>query len=154
MINATCEMGIQTLIFLARKGGKDPVAPRTIAEALHASPTYTAKVCAALVRAGILRSYRGVRGGVQLDVAPEELTLLRIVEACRGKLLADYCSVAASLDHVCNWHRALEELHRTVTGVLERWTLADILRCPLPTGPLGTDTHCRIAKPEFDWLTK
>jgi Rrf2 family protein len=152
MINGTCEIGIQTLIFLVRRGGSEPQSPRTIAAALHASPTYTAKVCGALARAGILRAHRGVRGGVTLAAQPEQLTLLEIVEACQGKLLADYCTETFNLDHVCNWHRALDELHKSVTGVLEKWTLADILRCPMPTGPLNSATHCRIAKSEFEWL--
>ena len=154
MINGTCEIGIQTLIYLARRGGSEPHPPKAIAAALGASPTYTAKVCGALARAGILRAHRGVKGGVTLQAKPEQLTLLEIVEACQGKLLADYCTEVFNLDHVCSWHRALDELHKAMIGVLSHWTLADILRCPMPTAPLNSDTHCRIARPEFDWLKK
>jgi Rrf2 family protein len=152
MINGTCEIGIQTLIYLARQGGGEPHPPKVIAAALKASPTYTAKVCGALVRAGILRAHRGAKGGVTLLAKPEQVTLLDVMEACQGKLLADYCSEVFNLDHVCNWHRALDELHKAMVGVLEKWTLADILRCPFPSAPLNSATHCRIAKPEFDWL--
>ena len=154
MINGTCELGVQTLIYLTRKGGGEPQPPKVIAEALKASPTYTAKVCGALVRAGILRAHRGAKGGVTLLAKPEQLTLLAIVEACQGKLLADYCSDVFNMNHVCNWHRALDELHKASTSVLLRWTLADILKCPAPTGPINSDTHCRISKKEFDWLKK
>jgi Rrf2 family protein len=152
MVTLTSELAVQVLVFLARKGQGKPVAPGAIAAALQASPTYVAKVCGSLSRAGILRSTRGAKGGVSLLARPQGLTLLQIIEASQGKLLADYCSPTVNLDHVCNWHRAMDELHSSVVEVLNRWTLADILRCPYPTGPVGDDSHCRIVKREFTWL--
>jgi Rrf2 family protein len=152
MITRTSELAMQILLYLSVQGGHEVIAPGSIAEALGASPTYVAKICGALSRAGILRAYRGSKGGVLLLLPPEQLTLLQVVEACQGKLLADYCSEQFNLRHVCNWHRAMDELHRSITAVLERWTLADILRCPAPTGPLNSPTHCRLAKPGFLWL--
>jgi len=153
MITRTSELAMQTLLYLARRGGGQPIAPGTIAGALAASPSYVAKVCASLSRAGILRTTRGAKGGVTLHVDPGQLSLLQIVEACQGKLLADYCTPTIKLEHVCNWHRAMDELHSSVTTILTRWTLADILRCPFPSGPVGDGVHCRIARREFDWLS-
>jgi Rrf2 family nitric oxide-sensitive transcriptional repressor len=151
MVTLTSELAVQVLVFLARKSAGQPLTPGVIAAALHASPTYVAKICGNLSRAGILRSTRGAKGGVSLLAKPQGLTLLQIIEASQGKLLADYCSPSINLEHVCNWHRAMDELHTSVIGVLGRWTLADILRCPFPSGPTGDDAHCRIAKTEFDW---
>lgn len=152
MITQTAELAMQVLLYLSRQQGGDPLPPAVIAEALGASKSYTAKVCGSLARAGILRSIRGARGGVRLVADPQTLTLLAIVEAAQGKVLAHYCGEPFNMQHVCNWHRAMDELHRATTGVLGKWTLAELLRCPFPTGPLGTDSHCRIAREGFDWL--
>lgn len=152
MITQTAELAMQVLLYLSRQAGSEPVPPAVIAEALGASRSYTAKVCGSLARTGILRSTRGAKGGVRLVADPEKLTLLEIVEAAQGKVLAHYCGEPFNMQHVCNWHRAMDELHTATTTVLGKWTLAELLRCPYPTGPLGSDTHCRIARESFGWL--
>jgi Rrf2 family protein len=154
VITQTSELAIQVLFYLASQPGTEPVPPTAIAEQIGASPSYAAKVCNSLARAGILRTTRGAKGGVRLAADPQELSLLSIVEAVQGKVLANYCSEGYSLKHVCNWHRAMDELHKATTGILAKWTLGELLRCPHPTGSLGSDTHCRVAKHEFDWLKR
>src|SRR5262245_41064036 len=59
-------------------------SPRTvdqIAQATKVPPAYLAKVIGELVRAGILRSQRGVGGGISLVKTPAELTILEVVNA-------------------------------------------------------------------------
>ena len=83
MLNRTSELGIQMLVYLALKGGSDPVAPRQIADILNASPTYLSKVAGTLAKAGLLRAARGVKGGVKLAKNPDDTPLIDIVEACQ-----------------------------------------------------------------------
>jgi Rrf2 family protein len=144
MLSRTAELGVQIMLYVVLKGEGAPVPPRQMAELLEASPTYTAKVANMLVKAGVLRAQRGARGGVFLDREPGAITLLEIVEACQGKVLADYCAPYDDLAKVCAFHRAMADLHRGVTDVLQRWTLADIAAKPCPDKSIAGTVDCRL----------
>jgi Rrf2 family protein len=152
MLGKTSLSAIRTLIHLAQSEAGACVSPRRIAEALGESPTYLAKVCRLLVRAGILRAEKGVRGGVWLSRPPAQVTLLSIIEACQGTMVGDYCLSGRELSNVCSFHRAALELHEAITGVLTQWTLAQLLEKPRPVGELPADVSCvlvnRQALPE------
>lgn len=61
---------------------------------------------------------------------PGEITLLAVVEACHGPIVGDYCRSSRPASSFCNFHRAAMELHEAITGVLGRWTIADLLARP------------------------
>ena len=127
MLTKTSISAIRALTYLGRSGSDGPVSPRHVAEKLGESPTYRAKVVRHLVKSSILRAHRGMAGGVTFGRAPEETTLLSIVEACQGAILADFCEEAEDLAKTCALHQAGAELHRAVVGVLSRWNLAQLI---------------------------
>lgn len=135
MLTATTELAIRALVLLGLSGEQKPIPPRRLAETLACSPTYLSKTLGHLVRAGILRSVRGARGGVVIARDPNRITLLEIVEGCQGTVLGDYChgvrddEVALS----CRYHRVMAELHEHVVRTLSNCTLAELLACPVPT---------------------
>lgn len=144
MLTKTTEIAIKTLVYLGSHPLPKPLSPRLIGEVLGESQTYLAKIAGLLTKAGILRSHRGTSGGIELALAPEDVPLLDIVQACQGILLPDYCSETDDLSGVCSFHRAMGELHTAIVEVLSRWTLADLLRrtCPLTSG--AGDDECKI----------
>jgi len=144
MLNKTAELGIQVLLYLALRGADTPAPPRAIADALDSSPTYTAKVAGLLVKAGLLTAVRGAHGGVTLSRAPKELALIEIVEACQGKILADYCAPFDDLSLVCAYHEAMHKLHSAITGVLSRYTLADLAARPCPHQSIRRKVSCKL----------
>lgn len=145
MLTKTSLLAIRALLWLAQHGSDASFSPRRIAEALGASPTYLAKVLRLLVKAGILRAERGVKGGVRLNRLPGQITLLAILEACQGALLGDYCEPGCDIGEVCSFHQAAEELHQTITGILSRWTLAQLVERPRPAGVLRPGLRCVLA---------
>jgi Rrf2 family protein len=78
MISSTADHAIRALLVLARTGGF--VRAEAIASATGAPRNYMAKTLNALAKSGIVSSTRGPAGGFALAVAPETLTLDRIVE--------------------------------------------------------------------------
>lgn len=54
-----------------------------------------------LVRAGIVESLRGSRGGMRLAVDPSSVTLLEVVEAVQGPLVLSSCATAGPDGGVC-----------------------------------------------------
>jgi Rrf2 family protein len=124
------------------RGGRPAVIARA-ARRLDESPSYLSKVARLLVKAGILRAHRGVGGGVTMNLAARDVTLLSIVEACQGAILPDCCQNDSDPRHACAFHRAASQLHQSIVGVLAAWTLAEFLRCPGPGRGLRNHT-CRI----------
>jgi len=142
MLTKTSRSAIRLLTYLGQLGSSEPLSPRALAERLGESPTYLAKVAGHLVRAGILQSQRGVAGGMILSRSPETITLLAIVEACQGAILADFCDEAPDLAKTCAFHQACAELHDSIVGVLSRWTLAAFIQRPRPTGMVDKRIPC------------
>lgn len=145
MLGKTSLSAIRTLLLLAEQ---DPAAcwpPRRLAGALGESPTYLAKVTRHLVKRGILEAEKGVKGGVRMLRSPKEVSLLSIVEACQGTIVGDYCRSVRPETSICNYHRAALELHEAITGVLSRWTLADLLEQPYAAGELPGGATCLMA---------
>ena len=129
MITHTTEIAIRALLYIALRGNERPVSVQETAGKIDASPAYTAKIVGQLVKAGILSSQRGTKGGVCLTRPPEEITFLDIVQACQGLVSENYCQVHAkeSECEACGYHMAMRELHDSITRVLSEWNLGKLM---------------------------
>jgi len=142
MINKTSISAIRGLIFVAKLPPGELVSPRRLGEALGESPTYMAKITRLLVKAGLLRSHKGVKGGVELSSPPRQVSLLEIVEACQGTIVGDYCRVVCDPEMTCAYHQAAAELRQAMVAVLSRWNLAQLVARPNPDIALGSQVTC------------
>jgi len=136
MLTKTTVTAIRTLVHIGLSPDDEPLSIRHIAEYLGESPTYLAKVTRQLVKAGILIAHRGVTGGIELNGPPKAITLLAIVEACQGTILADFCQETSTMEGVCAFHVAAVELHQGIIQVLDRWTLDQFIKKPGSSGRL------------------
>lgn len=145
MLTQTSLTAIRALLHLVQRGEEaQPISPRVLAVAIEASPTYMAKITGLLVKADILRAHHGAHGGVILSRATKDISLLSIIEACQGTVLADYCQECHTPELVCAYHLVMMELHDSIVSVLSRWTLADLAAKPAPSPPLLGQVSCRI----------
>jgi Rrf2 family protein len=146
MLNSTTELALRALLVIGLDGAGRPLSPRRLSERLECSPSYLAKVLRMLVRARILRSVRGARGGVLLERRADTVTVLDILEACQGIIAPGYCrAVDLSVVPVCAFHRMASEVHHATVEVLARWKLSDLLAHPVPDRDLGGLAPCRMA---------
>jgi Rrf2 family protein len=144
MLGKTSLSAIRSLLLLAEQGPGACWSPRKLAATLGESPSYLAKVTRHMVKHGILVAEHGVKGGVRLAKPAHRVTLLDIVEACQGTIVGDYCKSERPAPRMCAFHKAALELHEATTGVLSRWTLADLLQAPAAKAPGGM--NCLMAK--------
>jgi len=142
MLGKTTISAIRALTYLAQQGDGAILSPRKIAEVLEESPTYLAKVLRNLVKTGILRAERGVKGGVRMGRDANQITLLDIVEACQGIIVAHFCAGETPTASQCSFHKAAMELHSAVTEVLRRWTLEELLLRPWSVGSPESQSAC------------
>lgn len=107
---------VRALAELARRGGDSPVPIGEIAKARAIPVQFLEGLFAALRRAGVLQSQRGVKGGYRFARPPAEVTVLEVVELLEGELGAE----AEASGPV--WLEAVE----AVKGVLGGTTIADV----------------------------
>ncbi len=142
MFSKTTRSAIRMLTHLGKRGAPDPVSPRVLAEELGESPSYLTKVARDLVKSGILKSHRGVSGGVVIGREPRSITLLAIAQACQGEILADFCEGESHPTEVCAFHQACAELHGVIVSILCKWTLAHFIERPQPVGVVNDRIPC------------
>ena len=75
---------LQALSELGRSGGDGPVPIGELARRRDIPVQFLEQLFAALRRAGVLRSQRGVKGGYSFARPPEEITVLEVVELLDG----------------------------------------------------------------------
>lgn len=83
-LNEGIEWALHACVTLAWLDATGPVPAARIAEIHDLPPAYLTKQMQALVRAGIVTSTSGRRGGFQLGRPPEDITVLEVVDAIEG----------------------------------------------------------------------
>ena len=119
MISVTSKSryAVVALAELARSGDR-PVPIGQVAERRDMPVQFLEQLFSTLRRAGLLNSQRGVRGGYTLARAPEEITVLDVVQALDGRL-GEEGREAGGI-----WAEGVEALR----GVFRNTTIADIAR--------------------------
>ncbi|NIR44438.1 MAG: Rrf2 family transcriptional regulator [Gemmatimonadetes bacterium] len=122
------EYAFRALIELA--GHRDgPIPAARLAEAAQIPQYFLAKILQQLARQGMLRSYRGPRGGFTLARGPEEISLLGVVDALEGITRYKRCAVGlaeCSDEMPCPMHESWKGLRNQVLAYLEDRTVADL----------------------------
>ena len=108
---------VRALAELARTGSAGPVPIGEIARRRDIPVQFLEGLFATLRRSGILQSQRGVKGGYSFARAPEDVTVLDVVEALEGRLGAD-----AAADTADVWAEAIDALRLK----LQAMTIADV----------------------------
>ncbi len=122
------EYGFRALTHLALHPGQ-PIPAKEIAGAAAVPPHFLAKILQQLARAGMLKSYRGPTGGFLLARAPEEITLLDIVDVLEGITQYKRCAVGladCSDEMPCPMHESWKALREQVLSYLRNRTVADL----------------------------
>ncbi len=90
-ISTTTQYGLMAVGYIAQNstGPKDHVMAKNIATKYGIGWEYLLKVLQQLVRANVLRSKRGPRGGFTLGRPLSEISMLDVIEAVEGPMRAN-----------------------------------------------------------------
>jgi Rrf2 family protein len=129
ILSQTAEYALRAVVHLARHATEGPVQALELATATDVPENYLRKVLHELARAGVLRSTRGKRGGFQLALPPERLTLLAVVarfdkitERRRCILGRPECSDT----HPCPMHQRWKSTAEQIARFFGDTTVADV----------------------------
>ena len=90
-ITRQADYAVRAVHYLAGLGVDQRAATSQIAQEQRIPPSFLAKIVSQLSVAGLLQTSRGARGGVSLARAPEEISLLEVVEAIDGPIYLNEC---------------------------------------------------------------
>ncbi|NJD55476.1 MAG: Rrf2 family transcriptional regulator [Nitrospirae bacterium] len=102
-----------------------------IAREMATPKSFLSKILQKLVKADIARSFRGVKGGFQLNREPRDITLLDVIEAVEGAIALNTCVLdtsACGFSGTCAVHPVWVRLRGEVNELLARHNFADIAR--------------------------
>ena len=142
MISQTEEYALRAVVHLASEAPAGRTTDQ-IATATHVPRAYLSKVLQSLVRAGVVRSQRGIGGGITLTKPVDEITILEVVNAVDPMQRIRTCplDLAAHGVHLCPLHKRLDNALATVEEAFQDTTLGELLAeptrsislCPFPT---------------------
>jgi Rrf2 family protein len=118
-ITSKSPYAVLALAELGRSSGSDPVPIGELARRRDVPVQFLEQLFAALRRAGIISSQRGVKGGYRFAREPSTITILEVVELLDGPLGRDAQGVFADASEAAR--KVLSET--TIADVIERETL-------------------------------
>jgi len=128
-LSARTRYGTRALLDLALQQGEKPVLLKDIARRQQVSLSYLEHLIAPLIAAGILKSTRGVRGGVRLAKPPGEIKLSEIVSLLEESIAPVECinnPETCTRSELCATRDIWSELKKVMDEVLESTTLQDL----------------------------
>ncbi len=127
----SAEYAIRAFVYLAGMPEGKFVMVKTIAQQTDIPTHFLAKILQQLARKGFLRSSKGPTGGFTLRMKPEDISLLKIVEAMDG--LNDYQRCPGGLSECnaqapCGMHDSWSELRKYILNYLERTNIGALAK--------------------------
>ena len=122
--------GVRALLDVALNNETGPVLLKDIARRQDVSAQYLEHLLSPLIKAGILRSQRGSRGGISLGRTPDEINLSQVVETLEGSVAPVECvdnPEVCSRSSSCVTRDVWVEMKAATVGVLRSTTLKDLM---------------------------
>ncbi len=129
-INRSTDYALLAVGYLAKHQEKKIVLSDDISKKYNIPLEYLLKMLQQLVRANVLRSKRGPRGGFSLARPPKKINLLQIIEAVEGPMISNL-----NLEENVKGEKFCKQIERTyekaitqAKNVFKNVTLSDLVK--------------------------
>ena len=137
-ISGAASLALHAMSYLAVHESAGLISTREVAEAFQCSEDHLKKVVQRLVRAGIIKTVRGPRGGIAIARPAGKISLLDIYEAIEGPLDTSDCILGTP---VCDYKQCIlggltESLNKQARTYMSKTKLAQLAQriSKAPTG--------------------
>lgn len=123
-IKRETDYAIRCILYLAGQPEKVTLIDE-IAEQMSVPRDFLAKIVQRLAKQGIVKSFRGINGGLRLNRAASEVNLLEVIEAVEGPVSMNDCALEErSCDRatICPVHPVWLEIREEVRHILQSKT--------------------------------
>lgn len=124
-----CEIGLQTVLFLATEGKNELFNAKQVSDKVKQPKEFVSKVLQTLTSSGIIGSKKGKNGGFFLARSARKVRLIEIVEAIDGLEMFNNCVLGfpgCSSEEPCPVHDKWGKLRDDAYKMLSEETLEDI----------------------------
>ncbi len=135
MLSKKTQYAFHALTYLAENLENGPVLISQISKERHISLKFLENILLELKKAGLLGSKKGKGGGYYLIKPPEEVKLAKVIRMLDGPIallpcvsLNYYEKCENCQEDICGLNTVMAEVRDNTLKVLEKKTLADVLR--------------------------
>ena len=125
-VTRKADYAIRCLLYLS--GQTEAVTSvEDISKAMLVPKTFLAKILQSLMKAGIVTSTRGIKGGFQLARRPKDINLLEVIEAIQGPSAPNVCAIdkrMCQLSGRCTVHPVWIKIREMVEKELRKTNFA------------------------------
>lgn len=132
-INQATDYAFRVVLFLAGRQPDEVVDARQIAEKENIPIRFLLKTVRLLAATGIVKSYRGIKGGYRLGRLAKDITLKDVLEAVEGPVKINRCLMDSSecskdATRWCPIHQALKNVQDATNEELDKYNFADLVK--------------------------
>ncbi|HTQ54403.1 MAG TPA: Rrf2 family transcriptional regulator [Bryobacteraceae bacterium] len=129
-LTRAADYAVRVMIHLATLPPGTRVNRDTLAEAADVPAHFLAKVLQSLGHARLILAHRGISGGFSLAAPPEQISVLRVVEAIEGPIQLNVCLSVGGCGRQgwCPAHLVWAEAQAALTQVLGSASIAKLAR--------------------------
>jgi len=130
-ITKAADYGLRAMYRLGQTPREHSALIGDIAKEMNIPAQFLHKVMPRLVKAGLVRSRRGARGGYRLAKDPADISLLDIIQAIDGPIFINRCLFDkddCSMDAECHIRPVFVEAQSALRRVLRQHCLQDVIQ--------------------------
>lgn len=140
------EYAVRCVLYLAAQDAGVVSNRKQIAQTMEIPDQFLGKIAQQLARAGIIEIVQGAKGGLRLVSAPEELTLLDVVEAVIGEIFLNDCLMrpdSCYRSSLCAVHLVWEKARTRLREMLSEATFSKLIQKDSCVYPLQGIEHIK-----------
>jgi len=132
MLSNSSKYAIKAVLFLALSSSeKNKIVVKDIAKPINVPQAYIAKLLQNLVKAHIISSERGPKGGFYLDEENKNHSILSIIAVINGEEKLKKCMLSldnCNVDKPCPLHNILSPSRDEILNILKNKTIKDLVK--------------------------
>lgn len=128
LISQGAQYAISAVIALSKQPNGTTISAAALAKPLNCPPAYLSQLLSKLKPSGILKSQRGLHGGVMLDRDPGDITLIEVIDAIDGTDFFNNCFLGiegCGKIEPCPFHEFWSNERQKIEDWLTTTSLAD-----------------------------
>lgn len=134
------EYALISMLYMAEQPEGDLTTSRELSQTFNIPQELVGKVLQSLARSGCIASVQGVKGGYQLAMDPEFISLTQVITAVEGPVQVVNCvnnpaSCTCEQLAFCNMRNPMETIQFKLTQFLSSITLKDLQNNSIPFEP-------------------
>jgi len=138
-LSTRARYGTRILLELSLHWGEGPVLLKDIARRQQISLSYLQQLIGPLIKAGVIKTTRGARGGASLLKPPKDVLLSEVIKLLEGSITPVACVDNPELyprSETCVTHDIWAEVKKAMEGILESTTFEDLVERQKQKGTL------------------